>query len=439
MNIFPSEISDLEDSIPSIDKSEVNTSTKIPVNILLENYINDIDKLTGNYGEISDDKIKKLIYLENYVKDTHHENIILKKQMEDILLAVNSTPVMIYIKDSHMRYRFINDSYIRAVGNYSRDEIINSTSSYIFGIKEIKQIMVYEQKSLSENIKIENAEIYIPGSNRKRTGLLSILPVFNKSNAAKKIICTIRETSDTKVLMQRFKLMESALDATNEYVYLKTLFPEKFEYRSRGIEYLTGWTREDFYKDEELWNKLIHPDDEHMLNYETLQVGLNIFKFRIIHKTGEHKWIENRVHKLRNFNKINTFYYFGFARDITKDIENEELNEILKINSDIMPIGIIIRNIQSDTYMYLNQAFERLTGYSKAFIMQNKAPYFFTDVLIYPDDLSKYMRYYSNSKCRMVKLRILTENKNIKLIKLNKNFIEYKGKKCKLTRIEAIK
>ena len=68
MNISPTEISDLDDHISLPDKSGINNSMKISKDIILKKHMDELGDIIGNYGDFSADKIKNLIYLENYNK-----------------------------------------------------------------------------------------------------------------------------------------------------------------------------------------------------------------------------------------------------------------------------------------------------------------------------------------------------------------------------------
>jgi transcriptional regulator with XRE-family HTH domain len=174
MNISPVEISDLDDHISLPDKSGINNSMKIPKDIILEKHMNEVEHIIGDYGDIPADKIKNLIYLENYARETNSKNKLLSRQLNELQLTINNISVQIYVKDKRFRYKFVNNYFVKSVGNYTHDEIINSTASDIFALKEIKQVMKFEQDVFSTKKPVINQKVFILGSKGKRIGLLNI-------------------------------------------------------------------------------------------------------------------------------------------------------------------------------------------------------------------------------------------------------------------------
>ncbi|MCP4178586.1 MAG: PAS domain S-box protein [bacterium] len=432
MNISPVEISDLDDHISLPDKSGINNSMKIPKDIILEKHMNEVEHIIGDYGDIPTEKIKNLIYLENYARETNSKNKLLNRQLNELQLTINNISEQIYVKDKRFRYKFVNNYFVKSVGNYTHEEIINSTASDIFPLKEIKQVMKFEQDVFYNKKPVFNKKVFILGSKGKRIGLLNIIPIIDSNNNIQSIVSSIKDITEIEILLQRFEILDQTLNMIDHYIYIYTREPIKYEYRSAGIENITGRKREEFDNDVNLWCNIVHPEDRHILNAERLQIGLNILKYRILHKSGNYIWVRNRTYKLFN-KKTNNFYYYGSVGDITHEMEQNELKELLKINSDIMPIAIYIQDIDSSSILYTNKASERITGYSECFLKGFKKDNTFHDKLMHPEDLKKYKRHFSSDKDFKIETRIITKDGKVKLVEINSKSIKFRDKNCKLS------
>ncbi len=128
-----------------------------------------------------------------------------------------------------------------------------------------------------------------------------------------------------------------------------------------GIEKLYGFPRESFYKDHDLWRKVIHPNDVSVLNEreEKVEHGEPVVSiYRIIRPEGGIRWIQDRgIPVLDKKGRLIEFSSVLF--DITDRKESEDrYRGLVELSPDF--IGVISGNV----IVYINEAGCRLIGAS---------------------------------------------------------------------------
>ena len=101
---------------------------------------------------------------------------------------------------------------------------------------------------------------------------------------------------------------------------------------SKGIEYISGYTKDDFNNGIQ-WSSIVHPEDlrQYMENQTQLELG-NILQhqYRIIHKNGDIRWVQDyTIPTLDDNGKL--IQLDGLTSDIT---EEKELKEKIKYLSE---------------------------------------------------------------------------------------------------------
>ncbi|PLS03222.1 bifunctional diguanylate cyclase/phosphodiesterase [Neobacillus cucumis] len=126
-----------------------------------------------------------------------------------------------------------------------------------------------------------------------------------------------------------------------------------------GIEKLYGYTYKDFYKDLDLWKKVIHQDDVCLLNERANRLARGetvTSEYRIIRPDGEVRWILDRG--FPSLDNNGDFIYFNSVLfDITDRKESEDrYRTLVEMSPDIIAV------VSQDTIEYINEAGCRLVG-----------------------------------------------------------------------------
>jgi len=141
------------------------------------------------------------------------------------------------------------------------------------------------------------------------------------------------------------------------------------QYISDGCKYTTGYWPEELCRAGGItWASLIHPMDRENV-WNTVQTAVAKkekfqLKYRITNKVGNLHWINETgicVDK-----KGGVVHLEGYMQDITVQVMGGNLNVIKERALDEVGNGVIISNAQSEQFpiIYVNRAFERITGYT---------------------------------------------------------------------------
>ncbi|GGJ39146.1 EAL domain-containing protein [Deinococcus roseus] len=156
-------------------------------------------------------------------------------------------------------------------------------------------------------------------------------------------------------------------DQIPECIYRFRLSPRiGFEYVSKGITAMTGYTPEECYQNPDLNAKLIHPDDRPLLQHvRSHPEEAHHLVLRFMHRDGRVVWIEQHNHPVHEDGVLVAIE--GVARDITARIEAEQQEKLLSVAVEQAEsaVAITLSNLDGGVaqVLYVNQAFERLLGY----------------------------------------------------------------------------
>lgn len=130
-----------------------------------------------------------------------------------------------------------------------------------------------------------------------------------------------------------------------------------------GIEKLYGYSYIDFYKDLNLWKKVIYPDDLSILEGRAQKLALGetvTSEYRIIRPDGEVRWIQDRgfptLDSKGNFVDFNSVLF-----DITDRKESEDrYRSLVEMSPDIIAV------VSREKIEYMNEAGWKLVGASSS-------------------------------------------------------------------------
>ena len=104
---------------------------------------------------------------------------------------------------------------------------------------------------------------------------------------------------------------------------------------SKACKTVYGYTPDEFYATQDLWRKVIHPDDKETWRgqFRPLTLGKVVkAQYRIIHKDGSIHWVEHHIIPTMDDNN-ELLRVDGITRDITEKIQAEA--EIFSLNASL--------------------------------------------------------------------------------------------------------
>ncbi|MBT8284131.1 MAG: PAS domain S-box protein [Flavobacteriaceae bacterium] len=143
------------------------------------------------------------------------------------------------------------------------------------------------------------------------------------------------------------------------------------EYISQGCFELTGYSADQFYHPDHVkWVDFIHKDDQEKV-HNKLQLALSEkqqfhLNYRIVDAEGSIRWVSE--HGMGIADKSGRIIRVeGFIEDITKQKEVEEVLKSRNRALNAAEKGIVISDAKMERFpiVYVNEAFERITGYKR--------------------------------------------------------------------------
>ncbi len=134
----------------------------------------------------------------------------------------------------------------------------------------------------------------------------------------------------------------------------------KVKYISPGVKKITGYNPEEFLKNNDLFESIINSHDREKY-FSLISGNYAPAKFRITHRNGSTRWIEQQVHTVSHGNHEDGRWIM--SRDITESVQTSRnlstMTKIVEQSAEAIAITDISGNIE-----YVNTAFEEITGYS---------------------------------------------------------------------------
>ncbi len=440
MDIMPREISDIDNSFMSLLNTTVprdDIDNKFQA-IELDRNLVKLDKFLERNNHASNFEYKSLLSLKRNL-DTGRRRIV---QLEDALeyykKLLENTPVIIYVKDVDYKYRYINREFLDILKIYDSKDIIGSKSYEIFGLKEIKDILAYEQHAIERKESFRDIKIKIPGTNGKKSGILNITPRMDRDDNVIDILCIIKDITDYDILSNKYEVLLNSVENSPVYAsYIRYLDSPNYQYVSKKFEELTGISCSEIFKDYKVMQRLMHPDDRHIfddLEKEDFNFRNISLQYRYFNKSkGEYRWCQNNITKYFDKN-IKKYYVHGIIWDINDTVNKKRIAKIMKIINDFESTGYSILNSETFERIYTNKAYEKITGYS----LEEMDPVWeWWEKLFHPDDYDFAMRAIK-AQHKKVKIRIITKKGNVKSVIVRRRFLKVKGESWLISQVNDV-
>jgi len=208
-------------------------------------------------------------------------------------------------------------------------------------------------------------------------------------------------------LKKAHKELKTLFEDINEILYTIDMVSNKLIHISPVCEKIYGYTPAEFHLDNDLWHKVIYPEDKHIAAQvvQSLYQGKPVLnEYRIIHKDGSIRWIENKIIPALDSDgqliRIN-----GVTSDVTgrkqAEKELEASFSLLEATIESTADGILVVDFNGKIVRF-NKKFTELWRIPQQILNQQddeKAIAFVLDQLTNPEEfLSKVKELYVNQK-----------------------------------------
>ena len=250
-------------------------------------------------------------------KELEHE-LALERATLDAFFRESS--IGLGITEENGRYIRINDA-LAALNGSVPSAMIGKT------LREVSPEIAKYVDPLLERVRqgetVDREEVPVVVGGETTHNLVSFFP-FDVGGAAYegRVVVDITDQRRAEATAQRYR---QVLEQLPLVVYVNEVDPRRrATYVSSQIEQLTGYPAEAFMADENLGDKLIHPDDfAQILERERLSTERgDVFEheYRIVHADGTHRWVLDRMETVRD-DDGRPLYEQGFLVDVTDSHE----------------------------------------------------------------------------------------------------------------------
>ncbi len=153
----------------------------------------------------------------------------------------------------------------------------------------------------------------------------------------------------------------------------------------------------------------------------------NMPAFRIIKPDGEVRWLESSVTQ-KKFGDRECI--IKIARDITERKKSEEIREILEGHINVLNEALIVRDLETQECIYVNNAVETIFGYPKDTPVKDTNFEFWLNKIIHSEAREKEKEYINNNSWpKLRNVKIIKPNGDIALIEISLNIKTFMGRK----------
>ena len=356
--------------------------------------------------------------------------------------VLDSVSDCIFIKDSNLRYVFVNKAVCEFFGK-PRGEILHRTAYCLYPRRTVKDIHRSDREVLEKGVSIDRPEVTVPdGKGVVHTLQTRKGPLKDAQGNATHVIAITRETTERKRMEEQLRRNEERVRAyieqANDLIF--TLDASgKISSVNQAICKTTGYTNEELVGKSPL--ERVMPESRDIVqsvlgkvlrgeNAERIEVG-------VLSKDGRPIFLEVRGSTLREEGRV--VGSFHIARDVTerrrieeKLRESEKRYRLLAENAD----DLIYRYLLKPTrrFEYVSPSATKIVGYTP------EEHYSDPDLglkIVHPEDRSKLVKYFQGEGefGKLVALRwirkdgamIWTEQRNVPVHDEEGNLVGIEG------------
>ena len=349
-------------------------------------------------------------YFINYIKKQYTEFKQASLVIKAILSAMQS---VFYVKDTELKYITANDAFRKIFALNPGYIVLGKIDEDFFTPKEAKENTELDRKVIYSGEPIVKLQGYMPGTRKKKMGMISKLPIFDADGKIAGLVSFVVDMTNEFRNEEDRKLLEATLAGSSDVVWLVSFSPKKkIIFVSDSVEKVYGYPKEKFEKDYDFWwNSCVYQDDkESLIDYKYPNdmkswatrlsesgVSSELTRYRIIDSSGNVKWIEESMF-IKKYLDIDCMCFI--ERDITEryqtGIMHKQMTELVDMLKGLTAESseIIWIKTFNQGYLFLEGAVEKILSVPKKKLLNTP------DLLmkrIHPDDLENVKNIYSNN------------------------------------------
>jgi len=264
-------------------------------------------------------------------------DITLKKESEKDLLLIRSVfeasldGIALISKN---RIVLVNDSFVKMFGAGSASEILGENPLKFVAEKDKERLA--QILTLAEEGSDLPARYFFTGKRKNSTTFEVDNSVsYYQIESEQFVVWVLRDVTEEKKIQGALKLSEERYRNISENIKECIWTAENHRgqllavFYTPAIKKITGYDAQAFIDDQELWGKIIHPDDADIISdkldklYGDVSREFASLEYRIIDSLGNSVWIENKISLVRDSRGV-IQKVFGIISDISVAKHTEE-------------------------------------------------------------------------------------------------------------------
>lgn len=393
-------------------------------------------KIVNSWHILANSKEKQLIEQEEKLIDIiKNRNNELRQASILIRTILSSIDTLFYFKDINHRYITANDAFLLNVSLPLGYIIQGKKDEDIFSLAEAKLNYEQDKDVLISGRPILRMEQYIPGSRKKKMGLLSKVPVFDSDGNIAGLVGTFIDITERTIAEKRRSILEKTINKSEDLFWIAKYDEEKTEFNYLFLS--------DSYKDIYGISEAVKGSPDYIC--KTYDINSEIHAEIEKHKTFPFEKIYalkkcddteitvcSRVFKLPEDS-----IFYGVTKDISDKIQLMEKEKLLSETLEHISEAFIVKDLEQNRYLYINRAFERLIGISKEDFLRSGD--LLIDKVIHKDDRERIKSYVHKREWpEKTEFRIIDSSNQIKHISFSSSIIKYNERSCQVSVIRDV-
>ena len=257
-----------------------------------------IDKINDSLSYLSSTESHRKLKYNNFI---HQIDEWYKEKENNFLVIksiINTLDVMIYVKNTKNQFVLANTAFKKVLKLDHNLEVKGKTDDFFFSLTESKSNLNEDKQVINKGTEIRNKEAFIPGSKKKKFGLITKKRIMDSQNKPLGMICSITDITENKKNEIIKELLSEAVDNLNISLGICDINKEEYIYKNKNATSLFGIN--SLLEGENLleyWlNNIVHPEDRAsqletvpLLKQEQMPTTR---KYRIIHPKLGIRWIK---------------------------------------------------------------------------------------------------------------------------------------------------
>ena len=259
--------------------------------------------------------------LDRILTDVNRIGDVLEQTSVVITALLKSNPYICYIKNSNLDYIAANDAFLKNVSLDKKYNVLGKSDKNFFASKDAAVNHKQDVEVFKSGKSVTNIEKHIPGSRKKKWGIISKHPIYDNQNSVIGIIGLFVDITEHKLAEEHRLILDLSINAMKEGVCVYKVSTGKYLYLNKSCRENYGISEKNYNSSKSVLSnelgKYIHPDDK-QVQESYIKNGRWPRKnvFRIIKNKSDIRWIETR-HTAINYGGEECVAFF--CRDISEE------------------------------------------------------------------------------------------------------------------------